>query len=344
VLLNVHSAHRFIALTATLRASDVHDLCSRIGLGNDIRILRYSCFCQNITFQLRKFGARLAARESLYAWARQHQQYYTLIICTSIAEATIVASELDCPLTVSNQKLQDDVLIAQFESRKILVGTSRAATGLDLTELNRVAIFGQPFSAEYVIQAAGRIRCEGTAAVFYFMEPPRPVDDICICIQNSKCGAELHHKICSLIDGNIENSNPTISMIPDISDDTKLSLLPGLLSDSAVAVSTRLSRLKGRLKILEATFAASIMSNCCKVCYLLTGQRVLHDITMCHRLFNICWHCFEPHQSRSCPKMPRLGRMCFQCYLPLDPAGGICFHEGSSGKTCNQVRSHFFVT
>jgi len=340
VIINANSAHRFIALTATLRDSDVPDLCSRIGMGNDIRILRYSCFCQNITFQLRKFAGRSSARESLYAWARQHQEHYMLIICTSIAEATIVASELDCPLTDSTQKLQDDVLIAQFKSRKILVGTSRAATGLDLTELSHVAIFGQPFSAEYVIQAAGRIRCEGTAAVFYFIEPPRPVNDICICIESSRCGAELHHKICSLIDGNIANfANPAIS-IPDA---TKVSNI-GLLSDSAAAASTRLSQLKGRLNILEATFATSMMSDCCKICYMLTGQRVLHDITMCHRLFNICWHCFEPHQSRSCPKMPRLGRMCFQCFLPLDPAGGICFHEGPSGKTCNQVGSHFFAT
>jgi hypothetical protein len=185
-----------------------------------------------------------------------------------------------------------------------------------------------------MVQAIGRIRGAGTAALFYFKEAHRSSDDdVCKIIAGSRCGADLLDKLYKLIDGRDETC-------ADRPGDVVLNaaLLPeGVTSTNSASVTTRLGQLKQRLQILEAAFASSMMTTCCKLCYILTGKRLLHDITSCQRIFNICLHCFEHHQSRSCQRLPRLGRMCFKCYLPLDPVGGISFHNGPSGQLCRQI-------
>ena len=329
--LNIHP--RFIALTATLRPSDVDDLRTRMGVSN-MSLMRFSCIRNDIQLELRKFAGREAAREALYTWARKYPDEYVVIICTSIADATTVSLELECPMSASTTSHEDNTLVSRFKLRRCMVGTSRAATGLDLPEIGRVALYGQPFSAEHMVQAIGRIRGAGTAALFYFKEAHRSSDDdVCKIIAGSRCGADLLDKLYKLIDGRD-------ATCADRPGDVVLNaaLLPeGVTSTNSASVTTRLGQLKQRLQILEAAFASSMMTTCCKLCYILTGKRLLHDITSCQRIFNICLHCFEHHQSRSCQRLPRLGRMCFKCYLPLDPVGGISFHNGPSGQLCRQI-------
>jgi hypothetical protein len=215
-----------------------------------------------------------------------------------------------------------------------MVGTSRAGTGLDLAEISRVALYGQPFSAEHIVQAIGRIRGVGIAALFYFEEVHRSSDDeVCKHIASSKCGADLLNRLYNVLDG--KDATCPERSCDEVSHAAFLSHRVAITNSASV--STRVAKLKQRLDVLKATFTTNMMSTCCKVCYILTGKQVLHEIKRCQRIFNICLHCFESHQSRSCPKLPKLGRLCFRCFLPLDPVCGVCFHDGPSGKQCEQI-------
>ena len=291
-------------------------------------MLRFSCARPGIGFELRKFAGRSAAREALIAWVSRHHDEFCLIICSTIAEASHLSLELNCPLTASTTADEDDTLVARFRLRKCMVGTSRAGCGLNLIELSRVAIFGEPFSAEHIIQGIGRIRGQGTAALFFFKEFHTPNNEMCNCIAESRCGADLLDKMVLLIDG--EDAARTCSMSHEAT------VVSHVIPDSVSAsLPARLSLLKARLNILAGSFNG--MTGSCKVCYVLTGKSWLHEVTKCSRLFNLCLHCFLPHQSKSCPKMPKLGRLCFKCFLPLDPVAGISFHDGTTGYTCEHV-------
>ena len=331
---NIHP--RFFALTATLRPSDVDDLCSRLGISN-ISVMRFSCIRKDTQLELRKFAGRDAAREALFAWARKNQDEYLVILCTSVADATGISLELDCPMSASTTSHQDNTLVARFRSRKCMVGTSRAGTGLDLPEISRVALYGQPFSSEHIVQAIGRIRGVGIAALFYFKEAHRSSDDeVCKHVASSMCGADLLDKLYNVLDGtDAKGLERSCNVGPQAASAATLS--HGVAIINSASVQTRVLHLKQRLGILKATFETIMMTTCCKVCYILTGKRLLHEIKSCQRIFNICLHCFESHQSRSCPRLPKLGRLCFRCFLPLDPVCGISFHDGPSGNKCDQI-------
>jgi hypothetical protein len=219
-----------------------------------------------------------------------------------------------------------------------MVGTSRAGTGLDLPEISRVALYGQPFSSEHIVQAIGRIRGVGIAALFYFKEAHRSSDDeVCKHVASSMCGADLLDKLYNVLDGK-DAIGPERSCDVGPQAASAATLSHGVAIINSASVQTRVLHLKQRLGILKATFETSMMTTCCKVCYILTGKRVMHEIKSCQRIFNICLHCFESHQSRSCPRLPKLGRLCFRCFLPLDPVCGISFHDGRpSGNKCDQI-------
>jgi hypothetical protein len=315
-------------------------MCSRLGI-NDVAVLRYSCARPDICIELRKFCGRQQARSSLLEWAQKFKDEYILIVCTTIADATDIAVALKCPLTASTTSHEDDTLVERFRIRKCVVGTSRACTGLDLIELRRVAIFGQPFSAEHILQASGRLRRPGTVTLFFFKESCSHNDEICEVIAKSTCGADMLSKIQLLVDGDDlqcpGHYDTSQSSLTECKDYLGLQQhIPEAVANPAQIASTRLKRIKHQLNILEGIVNMKI--TCCNLCFILTGEIIEHESINCHRLYNICLHCFGHHASKHCPKMPKLGRMCYKCFIPLDPVSGISFHqEVLTGQKCTHV-------
>jgi hypothetical protein len=108
------------------------------------------------------------------------------------------------------------------------------------------------------------------------------------------------------------------------------------VANTALIASTRIKWIKHQLNILEGI--VNMKMTFCKLCFILTGETIEHESTNCHRLYNICLHCFKNHASRQCPKMPKLGRLCFKCFIPLDSAAGTSFHqEVPAGHKCTHV-------
>jgi superfamily II DNA/RNA helicase len=61
---------------------------------------------------------------------------------------------------------RDSVPLSYIESVQIIVGTSCAGTGLDISGVGHIIVVGLPFSIEQLLQWAGRCRLNGTVAVF----------------------------------------------------------------------------------------------------------------------------------------------------------------------------------
>ena len=53
-----------------------------------------------------------------------------------------------------------------LQTCKILVATSCAGTGLDITSVGQIVVVGLPYSVEQLLQWAGRLREEGVISVF----------------------------------------------------------------------------------------------------------------------------------------------------------------------------------
>lgn len=60
---------------------------------------------------------------------------------------------------------RDLVPLEHIQSAQVIVGTSCAGTGLDISGVGHIIVVGLPFSIEQLLQWAGRCRSNGTVAV-----------------------------------------------------------------------------------------------------------------------------------------------------------------------------------
>jgi superfamily II DNA/RNA helicase len=58
------------------------------------------------------------------------------------------------------------VQLLDVQSAQVIVGTSCAGTGLDISGAGHIVVVGLPFSIEQLLQWAGRCRTDGTISVF----------------------------------------------------------------------------------------------------------------------------------------------------------------------------------
>ncbi len=68
----------------------------------------------------------------------------------------------DCDAYISRD---DPSKLQEIRSASIIVGTSCAATGLDIDSVKHVVVVGLPYSIEQLLQWAGRCRSDGTVIV-----------------------------------------------------------------------------------------------------------------------------------------------------------------------------------
>jgi len=68
-------------------------------------------------------------------------------------------------VAVVNSKNSDTISRQSIETAQIIVGTSCAGTGLDITNVGLIIVVGMPFSIEQLLQWAGRCRVSGMIIV-----------------------------------------------------------------------------------------------------------------------------------------------------------------------------------
>ena len=79
--------------------------------------------------------------------------------------STEITTFFRCVVVVTSLN-RDSVPLADIQSAQIIVGTSCAGTGLDISGLGHIIVVGLPFSVEELLQWAGRCRSDGTVSVF----------------------------------------------------------------------------------------------------------------------------------------------------------------------------------
>lgn len=327
-----------VGLTATLRQSDVQQLCQLLtGISQTMPVFRRSCYRPNITIEMIWAENNAEAENRCTESSKEDAQTVgkTIVFGTTLHAVQSMAATMGCQAVTSGIPLD----VASFTGKKLIVASSCAGHGLDDKDVKIVSIHGVPFDAETLIQWAGRIRQSGRVKLFLnktlvlalSKSSDRRGELARIFVQHQQKGGDIQREICRLIDSCDDDMAPAdsalMSQVPEerreaesvtkspaglylmsqVSKESgKADIRPQLCAERSTQQKQGSSVVLFSLQDVADTkhkllaFIASIPAGCCKICYILGIKSGSTCGLVCRKFSGICIRCFQKHSFQDC--------------------------------------------